>query len=114
MPASDARLLLCGWAVVWAIPSWQVALTDAFELERRVTAGTADADGVGSEVEELPGKRVVPRARCVRIRDHPDLRSTSGALPAPTPVRVGGGGSGALRRIDAGDAVNLHRFSPSS
>jgi hypothetical protein len=64
MPASDARLLLCGWALVWAIPFWQVTLTDAFELEWRVTAGTADADGVGGEVEEeLPVKRVVPRVQ---------------------------------------------------
>jgi Electron transfer DM13 len=64
MPASDTRLLLCGWALVCAIPFWQVALTDAFELEWRVTAGTADADGVGGEVEEeLTVKRVVPRVQ---------------------------------------------------
>ncbi len=68
MPASDARLLLCGWALVWAIPFWQVALTDAFELEWRV-AGTADADGVGSEVEEeLPGRCVVPRVQWLESR----------------------------------------------
>ena len=50
-------------------PVWQVALADAFELERRQTVGTADADGVGREVEEdLAGKRVVPRVQWLESR----------------------------------------------
>jgi hypothetical protein len=46
-----------------------MALADAFELERRQTVGTADADGVGREVEEdLSGKRVVPRVQWLESR----------------------------------------------
>jgi hypothetical protein len=45
-------------------PVWQMALTDGFELQWRLTAGAGQADGVGSEIEkELAGERVVPRMK---------------------------------------------------
>ena len=56
-------------------PVTEIALTDALELERRLTGGALDADGVGGEVEQHLGReRVVARMeRCQQGRDLVDL-----------------------------------------